>query len=206
MFQHYLLNEEESSLVNNFYKLQSRKSVKNDWSLTVKQNLETLEIALSEEQIKSMSEPAYKKIVNSAIKKEALNYLNGIKSSHSKVLHIEHAKLEMQDYLLPSSIPADLAKFTFQCRSRMLNVGANFKEGGRILFPTCPVCKIPAEYDSQQHLMMCHSLNTNILTGQKLPNYDELFGKNLEKRMIVVDILKANFHKRNKVIKENEEN
>ena len=70
MFQHYLLNEEDSSLVNNFYKLQSRKSVKNDWSLTVKQNLETLEIALSEEHIKNMSEPAYKTIVNSAIKRK----------------------------------------------------------------------------------------------------------------------------------------
>ena len=131
MFHHYILNEDNESLVNRFFKLQSRKPVKNDWCLTVEQNLETLNITLSETEIKQLSINSYQRIVKTAIKKEALNYLNTLKKKHSKVLHIKHSKLEMQDYLMPSSFSAEVAKFAFQCRSRMLNVGANYKEGGR---------------------------------------------------------------------------
>ena len=36
MFHHYILNEDKKSLINKFFKIQSRKPVKNDWSLTVR--------------------------------------------------------------------------------------------------------------------------------------------------------------------------
>ena len=138
----------------------------------MKQNLETLNITLSENEIQHLSIYSYQKIVNTAIKKEALNYLNALKNKHSKVMHIRYSKLEMQDYLMPSSFSAEVAKFAFQCRSRMINVGANYKEGGKKKFPTCPVCKVTTEYDSQQHLMWCKAVNVNIVTGQRTPIYD----------------------------------
>ena len=34
----YILNENVDSLINKFYRLQARKPVKNDWSVTVKEN------------------------------------------------------------------------------------------------------------------------------------------------------------------------
>ena len=206
MFHHYILNEYNDSLVNRFFKLQSRKPVKNDWCLTVEQNLETLNITLSETEIKQLSINSYQRIVKTAIKKEALNYLNTLKKKHSKVLHIKHSKLEMQDYLMPSSFSAEVAKFAFQCRSRMLNVGANYKEGGKKKFPTCPVCKVTTEYDSQQHLMWCKAVNVNIVTGNRTPIYDDLFGENLEKKMQIVNFLQRNYLKRNQIIKQSGKN
>ena len=203
MFHHYILNEDNESLINRFSKLQSRKPVKNDWSLTVKQNLETLNITLSENEIQHLSIYSYQKIVNTAIKKEALNYLNALKNKHSKVMHIRYSKLEMQDYLMPSSFSAEVAKFAFQCRSRMINVGANYKEGGKKKFSTCPVCKVTTEYDSQQHLMWCKAVYVNIVTGQTTPIYDDLFGENLEKRMQIVNFLQRNYLKRKQLIKQN---
>ena len=98
--------------------------------MTVKDNLKTLEISMSESQIQNLSIYSFNKIVNTAIKKEALNYLVKLKNSHSKVLHIQYRTLEMQDYLVPSNIPTEVAKLAFQCRSRMLPIGANFKKGG----------------------------------------------------------------------------
>ena len=112
----------------------------------------------------------------------------------------------MQDYLMPSNFTADVARFAFLCRTRMVNVGANFKEGGKIKNPTCPVCKNPTEYDSQLHLMLCQTLNVNIVAGQKIPTYDDLFGKNLENRILVVQLLRRNYQKRNKLINQNREN
>ena len=88
-------------------------------------------------------------------RKEAFDYLIKLKNSHSKVLHIQYEKHEMQDYLVPSNISQEVAKFTFLCRTRMLPVGANFKQGGKTKNPFCPVCKIVTEYDYQTHLMWC---------------------------------------------------
>ena len=170
--------------------------------MTVKDNLKTLEINMSESQIKNLSIYAFKKIVSTAIRKEALNYLVKLKNSHSKVLHIQYRTLEMQDYLVPSNIPTEVAKFTFLCRSRMLQVGANFKKGGKTN-PTCPVCKIGTEYDSQPHLMMCTKLSVHTLVNQ-IPQYDELFGRNLDQKLAIVHILKRNLEERNKILKEQE--
>ena len=206
MFHHYILNEDKKSLINKFFKIQSRKPVKNDWSLTVRKNLETLKLNQNDDEIKEFSIYSYKKIVNSAIQKEAFNYLIRLKNSHSKVKHINYAKLEMQDYLMPSTFTADVARFAFLCRTRMVNVGANYKEGGKIKNPTCPVCKSPTEYDSQLHLMLCQTLNVNIVAGLKIPTYDDLFGKNLENRILVVQLLRRNYQKRNQLINQNREN
>ena len=64
---------------------------------------------MSESQIKNQSIYSFKKIVNTGIRKEALNYLVKLKNSHSKVLHIQYRKLELQDYLVPSNIPTEVA-------------------------------------------------------------------------------------------------
>ena len=199
MFYHYILNEDSKSLIHKFYKIQSEKPVKGDWCLTVKDNLKTLEISMSENNIRNQSVYSFKKIVNTAIRNEALNYLVKLKNTHSKVLHIEYRTLEMQDYLVPSNISTEVAKFTFLCRSRMLPVGANFKKGGN-KNPTCPVCK-STEYDSQPHLMLCTRLSVNTLADQ-IPQYDNLFGENLDQKLAVVHLLKRNLEERNRILKE----
>ena len=99
MFYHYILNENGNSLMNKFYKLQARKPVKNDWSVTVKQNLQELKISLTECQIQNLSKSAFQKIVKDSIKSAAFDYLVRLKNTHSKVAHISYRTLEMQDYL-----------------------------------------------------------------------------------------------------------
>ena len=72
-----------------FFKIQSQKPSKGDWCLTVQDDLETLEINLTEEEIQTISEYSFKKVVNTQIKKETFLYLTKLKESHSKVLHIK---------------------------------------------------------------------------------------------------------------------
>ena len=73
MFYHYILNEDSESLIHRFYMVQSTKPVKNDWSLTVKENLKTLQIVLEEDQIQKLSIYSFKTLVNSAIRIESLS-------------------------------------------------------------------------------------------------------------------------------------
>ena len=105
----------------------------------------------------------------------------------------------MQDYLASTNNSPDLARFAFLCRSRMLEVGANYKQG--LKYPICPVCKIDTEYDSQYHLMVCTRLNENVVSSQSSPEYDDLFKPDFDKKMAVVHVLKDNFQKRKEILK-----
>ena len=109
----------------------------------------------------------------------------------------------MQDYLEPSIFSADLAKFTFQCRTRMLTVGENYKNGQNVTI--CPLCNDPSELDSQLHLMKCTKINTNNIVDKNSPVYEDLFSQNTEKKLIVSEYLKRNFMKRMKLINQQAE-
>ena len=202
MFYHYILNQENDSLLYKFFKLQKSKSVRGDWCLTVQEDLESLNITLTEDEIEKCSEFSFKKIVNTAIRKEAFSYLLTLKNSHSKVKHISYETHKMQEYLMSPNITADLAKFTFMCRSRMVAVGANYKQG--VDNPVCPVCKVETEFDTQKHLMLCTRLNQNLVTSENLPDYLDLFKSDVEKQVTVAKLLKENLKKRTKILEKKE--
>ena len=196
IFYHYILQQPADSLLYTFFQTQCIKPVKNDWASTVKTDLEILKISKSESEIKSMSEFVFSKIVKKAVRKEAFQYLQQIKSGHSKVMHIQYDQLQMQNYFLPGKISTQLSKFAFICRTRMLRVGANYK--GKTTRPVCPLCTV--EYDSQSHLLACSKLNDNSPVGQDLPAYDDLFGKDILKQVAIVRKLHQNLKRRQKIL------
>ena len=197
MFYHYILNQEKDSLMYKFFQVQSQKPVKGDWSLTVQDDLKTLDINLTEEALGNLSEYSFKQLVSTQIKKETFSFLTKLKESHSKVLHIPYQKHEIQDYLQSARITPDLAKFTFLARSRMIAVGHNYKEGR--MDPLCPLCQ---ESDTQSHLMSCSKLNVNVMTNQTITEYSDLFSTSMDKKMAVVKVLYENYRKRKKLIEE----
>ena len=95
MFLHYILNEEKKSLIYRCLEAQMRHPVRNDWILTVYEDLEELEIALDIETISNLSLACYKNFVLKKIEERVLNYLNTIKSKHSKVMDLEHNSLKL---------------------------------------------------------------------------------------------------------------
>ena len=196
MFYHDILKQPSDSLLYKFYQAQSSNPNKNDWCLTLQTILTKLNIKKSESEIKLMSKYSFSKLVKSAIREEAFQYLDSLKSGHSKVMHIQYKNFKMQDYFLSNQISTQLAKFTFSCRSRMVTVGANYKAGNQR--PLCPLCKV--EYDSQPHLLVCAKLTNKNDICQKIPLYDDLFCENLEKKISVVKILQNNFKNRQNII------
>ena len=56
-----------------------------------------------------------------------LEYLKKLNAKHSKMLHIEHTRLEVQPYLCPENvIDVQMSKFKFQTRT-MLPLRSNSK-------------------------------------------------------------------------------
>ena len=191
-FLHYILNEDENSLIFTFFMAQLEQPSRQDWCQTVIEDLKTLKINLTLNELRNLEKSKFKKLIKDKIEEEALKYLNSIKAKHSKVLHIKHSKMMVQDYLRPEdTISINEAKFLFLLRTRMLDVRANFE--GKYKDLMCPACKLVE--DTQPHLIECSKLSDDDLV-EKLPEYNDLFGDDLEPKVNTSRIIRMKFQRR----------
>ena len=169
----YILKEDKSSLISKIFHAQYSKSLKNDWTLTIKKDLQELGINLSLEDIRRKSKHSFKSLVAKATTKRALTFLLEEKKKLSKVSHIVICDLRIQKYLLQHMENIKTAKFIFQARSNMLDVKANF--GKKVPFP---VCQNPNTTDTQQHFLLCERLCDNVIVlGGHVPDYCSAWSK-----------------------------
>ena len=195
MFLHYVLNEEKDSLISRVLKAQTENPSKNDFILGVQKDLEHLEIHLSLEDIQSLSKDMLGNFAKKQAKEQALIFLNAQKLKHSKVLHIKHDELNLQDYFRPQNIQSlNLAKFLFMARTRMLDIGANFSNK----FGEKATCKLGCDsLDTQQHLLECPKLTVSdlVAAGEKY-EYGDLFSNKVEKQLKIAGILETRLKRR----------
>ena len=199
MYLHYILNEDDHSLVSRFFQAQNSEPYQDDWSSQVSEDLNLLEIYLSFEQIKKSSRDQFKKLVDDAINNSAFKFLLEKQKKSSKVLHIKYQNLTMQNYLKSKEVNKYQAKFIFSLRSRMLDVGVNYpnKSNSKI----CPVCKDSNSLDSQQHILVCQQLCENEVVGNSPPVYQDLFKENVSKQLHTSRIIELKFRRRKKLMK-----
>ena len=199
MFLHYILNEDDNSLIFRCFKVQNRKPCKDDWCEQISQDMEYLDIFLTQEQIKMSSRQQFKRLVDDSIHKKSFLYLNEEKKKLRKVSHIEYEEFELQHYLKNKEINNQMAKFIFVLRCRMLDISANFKN--KVSSKWCPVCEDENTEDNQEHLLICPQLVNHQLV-LKIPKYENLFGNNNLKQMEVAAIIYENYTKRKKKIQD----
>ena len=199
MFLHYILNEEQDSLINKVLQAQINVPSKNDFILGVEEDLDDLEIYLSLEDIKNLSKELLRNFIKQKVDEKALLFLNQRKLKHSKVLHIKHEKLEMQEYLCPSNVRSlELSKFLFSARTRMLDIGANFSNK----YSNKVKCKLGCEeLDTQQHLLQCSRLSDNdLVQTNRIYKYDDLFSSQVEDQLAMASILTTKYKKRKSIL------
>ena len=190
-FLHYILNEEEDSLIHKFFTAQCKHPVKGDWVLTVKQDLEDLNINLSFDQIKNTSKVVFKELVKEKVKTSAFIMLTNIQQTHSKARSLQYERLELQDYLKSNNAMNIREKsFLFALRSRMIHVKGNFKTGLADL--KCRNCHESDE--DQEHLLSCPALSDNsVLNTGSIPEYKDLFSSDVQKLENIGKILMSKF-------------
>ena len=159
MFLQYILRNKESSLLSKFLAAQMEEPLPGDWWLTVKSDLEDLELGLSLNDIKTMSKNKLKTIVNSAAEAKSLSWLLEKKVKSEKVKNIPYRRLELQNHLAQPLLTLDQTKFLIAARSKMLFVRENYPNMHNELF--CPLCTSEVEkaLDSQEHLLYCKIIN-----------------------------------------------
>ena len=164
-YLHHILTRDENELIRRIYDAQKRKPINDDWYITITGDREDLKMNLDDDQIKIMKKNKFKEHVKNKVKEKALNYLNSLKQSHSKVKHIKFNKLEPQKYFFHKEFKLSDIQLLFQLRTRMTDVKINFsKRYGNLV---CEFCE-DKEDDTQQHILHCQKLL------ELYPNKDQL--------------------------------
>ena len=136
-YLHYLVNLKDEEMLAMFLKIQWKYPCKEDWTTQVQEDLEDFGMDNDLEKIKTTSKNSFKRLVKMKAKKYALDYLQDLKASHSKMNNLVYTELKLQDYL-KSEIPVNDAKNLYQFRVRVANFSGNFK--GRYQSLVCPFC------------------------------------------------------------------
>ena len=191
-FLQYILHEDKNSLVHSCLTAQLENPSPGDWGLTCLKDLEELDIKWNIPDMENMSKCSFRNIVRKKTAERTLEYLNEIKGRHSKVMHIPHRKLKMQQYLESKYLNVHETKFMFSLRSRMIDVKVNYRE--KHAHVLCPCCKM--EDDSQEHLLSCSKIKAEGTLVSSVPVYQDLFGSNIEKQVNLTRILKKRFEQR----------
>ena len=190
-FLHYLLNEDENSLVGRFLQAQVECSGRGDWITTVKADMEELEMNMTLEDIKMLSKTGWKDLVSKKVQNRAFKYLTDLKTTHSKARNIQYQNLQLQSYLGSSenNLTIQEKQFIFAARTRMLDVKANFKSSESDL--SCRKCRNGTE--SQEHLISCEALSDGNLVINS-SHYEDILGSDKEKIIILGRILKEKYN------------
>ena len=205
IFLQYILKQKESSLLSQFLNSQIEDPLHGDWWLTVKNDLEELDLKLSLYDIKIMSKDRFKKLVKEAINEQALSWLLNKKSKSEKVKKVLHGQsLLMQQYLAQPILTISQTKFLFAARARMLFVRCNYPNMQSDTF--CPLCSSGSNkvLDTQEHLLFCNIVNTN--TQQIVASdvkYDDLYSDNIHKQARISMILENNYNIRKNILLKN---
>ena len=194
-YLHHLINRNPNELINKVYCAQKRKMAKNDWVETVQNNLNEINLNLSDDSNFKISKKKFKKFIKGKINEAAFKYLNKIKSSHSKVKNINYEKVEIQPYLIDTNFSTKEKQLLFRLRTRMTNVKMNFSSSYQDL--TCNLCS--NEFlQSDFHLLECEMIIKECpkLSNDVSAEYEDLFGS-LTEQLSIIKLYSSVFETKN---------
>ena len=184
MFLHYILNLDQHEMLSEFFNAQWKNPGRNDWTVTVQQDIVDLQICMGIDEIRECPHSQFKKIVKEKCRSVAFKSLIEQKNCHSKMGNLSYNELKTQPYLKDGVLNRNDARLLFQFRTRMIDVADNFKNDNKYTM-LCPLCS--ESWDDQEHLLCCSKIHQ-----KELPNvtYNDIFGNDTNKMKIVLTVLK----------------
>jgi hypothetical protein len=176
-FLHYILNEDQNSMMYRFLMTQMKNKKPKDWIPSETEFKSKLGRVETNEEIK------LKRTLNRLVSEKTLIELVKKKESHSKVQNIKHKALEMQRYLKAGGfkINQEEVQTIFKMRNRVTEVKINFR--GKYESFECGLCN--KEDESQKHMIECTEILKHKKTNIKPPDYDDLFKGNVKNQLMI---------------------
>ena len=184
------------SMIHRFYKLQLENPKRGDWASACLENMKYLEINMSLEEIKTVSENRLKNILKKSINKKALEYLTD--KQGSKGGEIKYSCLKMADYLMPNEVGLTISdqRDIFSVRNRMTPIPANFSSKKTEYICVC------GETEDMRHIYVCQYWNN---TNENV-DCDLIFTDNMKQLKKVYNRFVQSYKNRENYITEKEEN
>ena len=182
----YILQEDPDSRLHKFLQLQFKNPTRGDWASSCLQDLEYLEITISLEEIRTLNNFQFSKILKDAILPKALEYL--VNKVRSKGKEIEYTEMKMAEYLMPNleKISIDDRRKIFQLRNRMLPIEANFPSKNSEKRCWC------GEKEDSKHIYICKKWKGE---NEQIP-YEMIYTDHLPTLVQVYKQFEINFKRR----------
>ena len=100
---HYILHENTNSLIHKVLIAQLQNPTSKDWGTTVIKDIRDLNLNVTIADISNIPRTMFKNTIRESIRSYSFNNLQIIKEKHTKVNHINHTQLQMQNYLMPNA-------------------------------------------------------------------------------------------------------
>ena len=139
LYLHNILSRHEDQLVRRIYSAMKESPVKGDWIIMVKDDMSSLNMTLSDDDISAMGKIDFKVLVKRNMREKVFKDLEELKESHSKVRGIFHENLRApQSYLTSGMFSNKLSSLLFNLRSHCVNeFRSNFQSSTQHIL--CPV-------------------------------------------------------------------
>ena len=80
-----ILKRHDKELIKQVYKYQKESPAPGDWCILINEDFDKIGVHMSDDQIETMSEKDYKKIIKDKTREATFIYLQLLKESHEKV-------------------------------------------------------------------------------------------------------------------------
>ena len=190
LFYHYIINQDEKSLIFRFLQAQKDSPTKGDWFSIVKSNMLFINFSMTDEQMKHTTKYKLKKILKEKIETKAFQYLQNMRGSKGK--EIMYNKLSMSEYLLPNSYGLNIEekKLMYNIRNRMLkNIHYNFKSTNMntLCRSGCPIL------ETEYHIYICPMINEKTVKNQI--EFHKIYNGHISDQVKVLRKMKENLVK-----------
>ena len=200
MYLYNILQKEETELVRKIYEAQKIDPTPGDFSELVKEDLEIIELNITDTEIMRETKAKFKSVVKSKVRNAAFKDLIKIQQTHSKMKLIEYKTFKMQEYLSSPLFNNEARNLLFRLRTRTVSgIKSDFK--GVYNDITCPLgCR---EIDTLPHLLTCsvilkhHKSNSLSIVNHK---YEDIFSENIQIQKSVTEIYQQVLQIRNELI------
>ena len=196
LFLHYILNEDQESLIHQVLQAILEDPQKNDFGIQVKEDLKSFGIELNFEEIKLMSNYSFKNLVKDKMQKYALKYLNAEKEKQDKIKHLYFSELKLQDFLCSEKVERPrLSKLFHNLIAQTIDIKENNPWNYNDNLCICE------EYpEKQSHIFSCDSLKSECEMSENGLNYTDLFFGTVEEKYRIAFIFENRLKKRKVVM------
>ena len=203
-----ILKRTDNEIILKVYTAQKESPTRSDWINLVQEDMNLLNLNISDNVISEMSQDDYKRIVKNKVHIHALEELKSRQQGHQKVKRIPYVHLTTpQDYLTSSLFTNKMKSFLFNLRCESVKTVRNNFHTYYNNDIACKVCGT-GETDTQEHLLTCYKLTSQfsleLQTLWKTVHYQDIYGNTQEQHAVTL-VLQALYKIRLRLLKGDQE-